>query len=470
MTSEVVVMNRMGAALAADSAVTVDVENSSKVRNSALKVFSLSKYHPVGVMVYGNGSLLGVPWETIIKLFRASLHERSFDRLEQYGKKLVEFVEAKTDLFPMKVQQKYFLHALEAEYIRIEEAARKELLARVFDPERDSPMYIENEEFECAELAIQDHITEWEHREDAEYFKNVNGAAFISNLSGEINDIIVRQFRAWHTDAHLTKPLQDLAHLLISKDHFPAEVVSGLVVAGFGDAEHFPVLQHIEIGGVYNSRLKVRPTTCEKVSESRLSIVRAFAYTNMVDSFLSGISPDVVDDLEDAARMIERMPVATIDELEGIDGKRIEEIRTKLEAASARQADRFTKGVLSESYRRYDGIRQTIGSLSIAELAQVASTLVSLSSFEQRMSVDRETVGGPIDVAVISKGDGFIWIDRKHYFSRELNEQFLGNYFRRATPSGESDARTEDDETQGAESSESQSGRRGGRPYSRGID
>ena len=63
------------------------------------------------------------------------------------------------------------------------------------------------------------------------------------------------------------------------------------------------------------------------------------------------------------------------------------------------------------------------------DLAQVASTLVSLSSFQKRMSFERETVGGPIDVAVISKGDGFIWIDRKHYFRSDLNQHFFENYF-----------------------------------------
>ena len=44
--------------------------------------------------------------------------------------------------------------------------------------------------------------------------------------------------------------------------------------------------------------------------------------------------------------------------------------------------------------------------------------------------MEEETVGGPIDVAVISKGDGFIWIKRKHYFQRELNQQFFANYYR----------------------------------------
>jgi hypothetical protein len=45
------------------------------------------------------------------------------------------------------------------------------------------------------------------------------------------------------------------------------------------------------------------------------------------------------------------------------------------------------------------------------------------------MSIDQdETVGGPIDVAVISKGDGFVWIKRKHYFERDLNPHFFRNH------------------------------------------
>lgn len=64
------------------------------------------------------------------------------------------------------------------------------------------------------------------------------------------------------------------------------------------------------------------------------------------------------------------------------------------------------------------------------ELAIMAETLVHLTLFKQRVSLGAiETVGGPIDVAVISKGDGFVWIKRKHYFKPELNHHFLSNYF-----------------------------------------
>jgi ribosomal protein L3 len=64
------------------------------------------------------------------------------------------------------------------------------------------------------------------------------------------------------------------------------------------------------------------------------------------------------------------------------------------------------------------------------ELANLAESLVALTSLHRKVSRDLETVGGPIDVAIISKGDGFIWVKRKHYFRPELNAHFQLNYLR----------------------------------------
>lgn len=54
------------------------------------------------------------------------------------------------------------------------------------------------------------------------------------------------------------------------------------------------------------------------------------------------------------------------------------------------------------------------------ELSNMAEALVNLTAFKRRMSNSLETVGGPIDVAVISKGDGLVWVKRKHYFPRNM--------------------------------------------------
>ena len=56
--------------------------------------------------------------------------------------------------------------------------------------------------------------------------------------------------------------------------------------------------------------------------------------------------------------------------------------------------------------------------------------VVNLEQIQQRMSMKTETVGGPIDVAVISKHDGFVWIKRKHYFDINLNPSFVETYFK----------------------------------------
>ena len=46
-------------------------------------------------------------------------------------------------------------------------------------------------------------------------------------------------------------------------------------------------------------------------------------------------------------------------------------------------------------------------------MAQMARNLIELTAFKKKMSVEADTVGGPIDVAVISKNDGFTWVEKK---------------------------------------------------------
>ena len=58
-------------------------------------------------------------------------------------------------------------------------------------------------------------------------------------------------------------------------------------------------------------------------------------------------------------------------------------------------------------------------------LGEMAEALVGLASLTRKITPGDETVGGEIDVAVISKGDGLIWTKRKHYFRAELNPRYF---------------------------------------------
>ena len=71
----------------------------------------------------------------------------------------------------------------------------------------------------------------------------------------------------------------------------------------------------------------------------------------------------------------------------------------------------------------------SVASLEKEDLSDFAESLITLTSLKRKVSPDQETVGGPVDVMVISKGDGIIWMKRKHYFDAAKNHHFFSNYF-----------------------------------------
>ena len=76
-------------------------------------------------------------------------------------------------------------------------------------------------------------------------------------------------------------------------------------------------------------------------------------------------------------------------------------------------------------------IHRSLSFLPRDEMIYMAEGMINLTSFKRRLVLDNfsETVGGPIDIAFISKGEGFIWIKRKKYFDKEMNYVFTENYF-----------------------------------------
>ena len=72
-----------------------------------------------------------------------------------------------------------------------------------------------------------------------------------------------------------------------------------------------------------------------------------------------------------------------------------------------------------------DPILASISALPKDELSNLAESLIKITSIKRKVQSDLETVGGPIDVAIITRGDGFIWTKRKHYFDSDLNPQFF---------------------------------------------
>lgn len=73
-------------------------------------------------------------------------------------------------------------------------------------------------------------------------------------------------------------------------------------------------------------------------------------------------------------------------------------------------------------------IIENVALLPKDDLGTMAEALANLTNFTRRIGLEEETVGDLIDVEIITKADGFVWIKRKHYFEPELNPRIIAQY------------------------------------------
>lgn len=417
MTAEIVVMNKMAVALAADSAVTI---GGSKVYHSANKVFSASKHAPIGVMVYGAAEFIGIPWETIVKQFRSSIGSKRFGTLKEYGDAFVDYI---LKYLPAdKWQEELTAKALALE-------AFKEIVTEIF---RRASEYVESgKEIRPADTekfvadVIGERYTRWSE------------IPYLNEKDKKIDDLIRKTFSK-ALNASISEAFDKLPVSLKEKEQLEQIAVwsvgksrgklSGVVFAGFGEDQIFPSIQEYELHGRFAGWLKHKIGRDSQISGEQNSYIGYFAQGEMVAAFMEGIDPNLKQLIRGYLQRVMRdLPRRLIEQLGVNVGDA--EIK-KLDSAGEKALEEITNQLSKVTREQYvNPVLEAVGSLPKDELAAMAEALVNLTSFKRRVTLETETVGGPIDVLVISKGDGLVWIKRKHYFRPELNQHFFANYY-----------------------------------------
>lgn len=432
MTAEIAIMNKYGVALAADSAASIATSLGHTKIYDANKVFMLSKHRPVGVMVNGNSELMSVPWETIIKVYRKQLKDRSFKTLREYSGDFLTFLKTDTLLFPPAEQETYVygavyrtFHEIKEKFIdrEVEAKAHKGLKVSaaainkiVVDKVRGSFRFF-------TKLAVLPNVPpKFEKDVLAKYFQLIEQA---------IDDV----FGKFKLSTATRKSLRRIAVALFARDTFQVEDMSGnrllgsseIIVAGFGDDELYPDLVSYEIEGVTNDTLIYKEGVDHKVTSIDSAVIIPFAQKEMVFTFMEGIAPNYRAKLGQALRALFKLyPDKLIKQMPGLTQAQRRKIIEALKKTGGTLASTFEDTLVQWARAtNVNPILRTVAVLPIDELAIMAEALVNLTSFKRRVTLVPETVRGPIDVAVISKGDGFIWIKRKHYFESDDNPHFL---------------------------------------------
>jgi len=420
MTTEVAILNRQAVAIASDSASTAIDEYGRPIYSTAHKIFPLSQTEPVAIMIYGSAAFMGIPWETIIKIFRDRLGNTVYANLQEYGQSFLEFIRREKSFSPKEIQDRYvednlfaYMDALRS-YVHqsidyhftfeeeLDTQQLKELVADMIDKELDR--------WKAGTTSIQ----------EVEVFTR----RFRTEYTSLITSVIREVFEDLPINDQAQLSLEKLSAALFTFFPKTSEVLpySGIVITGFGESDIFPSLVSYKVQGTAMDELKYQIEPHRAIGHDNSAMIIPFAQGEVMRTFIDGISPMMENFYEDFIEEIfRRYPGFILDELvEEMDSEERQQYEDRIREIGVENFQNSYNQIRQFQYEiNVKPILTIVSILAKGELAEMADSLVNLTCLRKKFSNEDETVGGPVDVAVISKGDGLVWIRRKSYINND---------------------------------------------------
>jgi hypothetical protein len=413
LTAEVAISNKSAVVVAADSAVTV---GKNRVHQHANKIFSISDAVPLGLMVYGYAEHCGIPWETVAKLFRQRHGKTKFKTVDECYAEFRKFL-AVPEFFTTDAAEMNLLLLMigvaSDVYLEVSNKPRRSLSAEI-------------------DKAISRLIDRYENAGRKLVFSPPKFREFKKKASEGIDLITGETFKTkkYVPTAKIKRRFGQLMYRAICSSYL-SDYSAGVVIFGFGMDELLPAIHAEEFDGSSFGSLRSCDRQIRPISQENSASVVPFADRNMMDVFMDGINLRTkrffgalmqISANQIAERVIKDNFTLTDDQygvVKAINTKAVKEIIGNFRTA----ADKWIREKSAER------VLEVIKTLPKEDMAALAEALVEVTALKSKVSDDVESVGGAVDVCVVTKGDGLIWIKRKHYFEMSHNQQYLYRRF-----------------------------------------
>ncbi len=420
MTSEIVLMNRQAVAMAADSAVTISGDRYLKTYQSVDKLFPLVDGQPVAVMIYNNAEIMSTPWETVISLYREQARGRPLATISAYAEDFMEFLSGNPDLFPAEHQDTEFFKVVAVVFT---------ILAEEFD--------YQVQKFQQSKAgAVRDHLSAMfefvvgqlhaDYQRCADDTPRGDLACFpggmseqvrrrygneIDQLIGSLLGSLKNEYSGLAFSEETKGRLREIAVFAVTKDAF-FEHYTGVVFAGFGAREKFPSMRSYLTSSVILGILKRKRDRQADISADSGPVFQPFAQDRMIRTFLTGMDQHLrMFIYGETLKLSSGLVTDVVSSTPNLTDAQRNTIYQNYSQNNLRHAlHEFFRSVDNYQYAVHTRpILRAINSLPKKELGETAASLIKLNSFQQKVMNSIETVGGPIDVAVITRNGGLEW-------------------------------------------------------------
>lgn len=423
MTAEVAVLNKTAIAIAADSMVTISSgKEKQKVYDSADKLFELSETQPMGIMLYNGMSYMEMPLAPIIKDFRKL--KNSFETVEQAANSFLEYLNDLGKSSSEEVKSRAEIGIVVNVLQHVSDRFSKGLVDVITNSSNDESIQSKVDSY--LSRIIGRVATQFSEAPDphAKFVGKTNPPQYTKRLK-KLYGELVESFFSNISDEN-RQSLIDLCGITL-KSRILSPSKTGLIFTGFGSKERFPSLVGLDIDGFVGGSLKfVRNHSIDIDRDGVRAAILPFAQVEMVDRFVYGIDKKSLSRIDKTCSTALKTFSKSLIDATGIKGGKRKAVESASSAAQQVFLDQLKSDTLdamrSESVSE---IQSMVEFMPKPEMAKMAEALVELTSIKRRVSRGVETVGGPIDVAVISREEGFVWIKRKHYFSADRNLRYV---------------------------------------------
>jgi hypothetical protein len=414
MTSEVLMLNKDAVVVAADSAVTTGRDPHPRYSKAANKIFDLSIHGNVAVTIFAAAEIDRVPWELVLKQFRKhDSKSKQLPKLEDYVAALVTYLERNPSLYPDALRS----DLLKKRFFR----AANFVLTKIGG---QSPDFIDDSKtpaeraaaWASGVAAVAQELGTLPYHGSLAQIDHQNILAQSPLLQSELAPEIAASNEYLHADV---AQLTELAIESLVKQPTEFNGYTGLVFAGYGADEIFPSYVHIEIYGHIGETLLWKRVNGYAITHDNDAFILPFAQSSMIDRFTDGFDSTLnriiyKESMDSYKQIISDLVASGIAIPSAVSDSII-----------AKRQPEFMKAWIRKNWElNFHPLRRVLNSLSVSEMGHLAESLLVLEELRERVTSPSESVGGPIDVVVVTKAEGLLWIKRKHFFDPQLNSRY----------------------------------------------
>jgi hypothetical protein len=400
MTAQVALLNKLAVALASDSSLTITrFSETRRSFPSADKITPLPEPHQIAVMHSGNTERLGVPYGLLLGEWSRSLPAGVLPRVGEYAGAFVSWLADQKALFDEQAESEYLDWMLRDYFL----AVRADILERCQSERIEPDEWKSRDALALTTAVIEQRLKALELLDSYDELDFGSCRAFLDQHHDQFVAVVDWVFDDTPRFEETDRLLADLAaQLLVRREPFSRDAT--LVFAGFGGKEFFPATEDVVVSGLLAGHLRAYVSGSTVISSQNSSSIIPYAQAEAVNTFLRGYNRSFLNKAHEVLDGVLSTPECPPDESTAAESEQ-----------RRRQAHEELETAFDDlSWERFiEPLVGTVAGLPGTELGRIAESLVGLQALRQLTQAEAETVGGPVDVMLITRAHGITWVKHK---------------------------------------------------------